>query len=839
MCLLIFILSTCPLNAQIISHFNLTIRNEVQVTDRILEFDLYLQDTDNKMDFELVMIQAGILVNPDIYNGGVILVSLLDNSSDLVPKQQPETANILWEQSSNIIKMTAKLPTNQKEGTYLSQKSPGSRVIRLRISNTVPFSPNSKANLKFSFTWPPFPTKVFQRINLACSEITCDETNCFSVASNIILNPGLTTYNVLGSGIYCHTGDGLPVGLDNSNAGVTYTLFKDAVAQTPVITGTGTAITFGIQTAGIYTIRGSNGIGSTIMTGNAVITENKGPEKPTGFASQSFCSGDTPILTYLTVEGSAIKWFTDSMNGKLLEKSIPLVNGAHYFASQTIDGCESAEKISVAVTINPTPNAPIGSINQTFCSREIQLISNLTATGTEIKWYSTPTGGNSFELSTPLTNNTRYYASQTVNNCESTQRLEVLTNIITAAGPTGIETQSFCSGILPTVDNLTADGNDIHWYSSLNSGIALAESTVLVHGKQYFARQTVDGCESKSSFNVIALLKETPAPTSTYLQSFCSGESPMVANLTATGTAIQWYDDIKDRRGLSGSNALVNGKHYFASQTIDGCESKLKQEVIASFNTTPASPTGNPVQSFVFADSSQIADLSVIGTSVKWYSDSYGEFALKSDVKLTDATPYYASQTVNGCESEERLNITASINAENSVPVDIPEVIIPEPEKPVTPIITKYNETLTSSSNNGNQWYMDGEAIPGENGIELITTREGLYYVVVIQNGISSAPSNSIAILPSVKLMADIEINLYPNPNSGIFKIQIETTKDEIYTIEIFNNMGGLVWKREDVEVNGIYTTETDLTGINTGIYTVAVRNKTTSIVKKVIIMRQ
>ena len=81
-------------------------------------------------------------------------------------------------------------------------------------------------------------------------------------------------YNVTGSGSYCEVGSGLPVGLDDSEIGVTYTLFKNSVAQIPTIEGTGSAISFGNQLAGTYTISGDNSGGTISMSGSAVIIEN-------------------------------------------------------------------------------------------------------------------------------------------------------------------------------------------------------------------------------------------------------------------------------------------------------------------------------------------------------------------------------------------------------------------------------------------------------------------------------------------------------------------------------------------------------------------------------------
>jgi len=56
------------------------------------------------------------------------------------------------------------------------------------------------------------------------------------------------------------------------------------------------------------------------------------------------------------------------------------------------------------------------------------MISNLSITGSNVNWFLTSTGGSHLNSSTNLINNTYYYASQTVNGCES-NRIPVLVNL--------------------------------------------------------------------------------------------------------------------------------------------------------------------------------------------------------------------------------------------------------------------------------------------------------------------------------------------------------------------------------------------------------------------------
>jgi hypothetical protein len=84
-------------------------------------------------------------------------------------------------------------------------------------------------------------------------------------------------FQVTGSGGYCQGSAGLIVGLSGSEAGVTYTLYRNGEILLPSIDGTGDIITFGAHTSGTYTISGTNIDGTTSMTGSAEIIENPLP----------------------------------------------------------------------------------------------------------------------------------------------------------------------------------------------------------------------------------------------------------------------------------------------------------------------------------------------------------------------------------------------------------------------------------------------------------------------------------------------------------------------------------------------------------------------------------
>src|SRR5438067_839308 len=108
----------------------------------------------------------------------------------------------------------------------------------------------------------------------------------------------------------------------------------------------------------------------------------------------------------------------------------PLVDGNHYYVSQTTGVCgESTTRLDVLVTIVTTPGVPGGSASQSFCANNNPTVADLSATGSNIKWYSLISGGSALSGTTALVNGNHYYASQTVTPCEGSDRLDVTVTI--------------------------------------------------------------------------------------------------------------------------------------------------------------------------------------------------------------------------------------------------------------------------------------------------------------------------------------------------------------------------------------------------------------------------
>ena len=223
------------------------------------------------------------------------------------------------------------------------------------------------------------------------------------------------------------------------------------------------------------------------------------------------------------------------------------------------------------------------------------------------------------------------------------------------AAPTGVQFYQFCPSGGATVSSMSPAmiGSNIKWYSVSTGGTALAPTTPLTQG-YYWASQTLNGCESPTRYVVFAISNATAAPSSSASQQFCN--SATVANLTANGSQIKWYNVATGGTALASTAALSTGT-YYATQTSGGCESP--RTAVSVTVTAVSAPTGAATQSL--SSLLTLGDIVVTGSNIVWYASAAnaasGTNPLASTQLLANTT-YYATQTINGCTSNTSLAVT-------------------------------------------------------------------------------------------------------------------------------------------------------------------------------------
>jgi hypothetical protein len=137
-----------------------------------------------------------------------------------------------------------------------------------------------------------------------------------------------------------------------------------------------------------YSYHGGGNRGVTFATFSLV----QPPAPPTGSANQVLCAGAT--IAQLNASGTAINWYSNPSGGAPLPSSTPLVNGNTYYATQTVNGLESINRLAVAVTLTNPPSAP-STINGLvdFCYNGSGQQYNVTSSSSATSYlWNTPVG---------------------------------------------------------------------------------------------------------------------------------------------------------------------------------------------------------------------------------------------------------------------------------------------------------------------------------------------------------------------------------------------------------------------------------------------------------------
>ena len=423
------------------------------------------------------------------------------------------------------------------------------------------------------------------------------------------------------------------------------------------------------------------------------------PDIPHTVASLNYCQGQTALQ--LSASGTALLWYTVATGGTGSSgapiPSTSAVGTTSYFVSQTLNGCESS-RAEIKVNVGTKTTAPSAS-NVEYCQG--QTASPLTATGNDLLWYTSSTGGESSTTApTPSTaspNILSYFVSQTISGCES-NRTQVMVTIRSKPNvPEITNSPSYCQG--DATSPLTAVGSSLKWYSGpvggAGSTTAPTPSTASASLLSYYVSQTVNGCESNRTQVLVTVRVRPGLPVvSNTVYNYCQGDA--TTPLTASGTSLKWYDSATGGTGSSIAptppSATAKTLSYYVSQTANNCESS-RALVSVVIKTKPSPPTVSGVINYTQGQAPSA--LSATGSSLKWYSSSTGGTGVLTaptpSTTSMGSTSYYVSQTVNDCESDRSL-ITVLVSPPSQVTACIETKVFLEGAMNGTTMHTKLNQ---------------------------------------------------------------------------------------------------------------------------------------------------
>lgn len=80
------------------------------------------------------------------------------------------------------------------------------------------------------------------------------------------------------------------------------------------------------------------------------------------------------------------------------------------------------------------------------------------------------------------------------------------------------------------------------------------------------------------------------------------------------------------------------------------------------------------------------------------------------------------------------------------------------------------------------------------------------------------------------------KIYVYPNPNNGIFTLEIQNVLSNFVTIKVLNTLSNVVYSEENISVNGDFAKTIDLSNLDKGLYFLVIENYQGSTLNRIII---
>ncbi|WP_343667624.1 gliding motility-associated C-terminal domain-containing protein [Chitinophaga sp.] len=467
---------------------------------------------------------------------------------------------------------------------------------------------------------------------------------------------------------YCQDAVAVPLG----TTGTAYLWYTTATGGT----GTTTAPTPFTTTPSVttyYKVTVSSGCESTRSPLNVTVTSTSAAPV---VSDVTYCTNAT--ASPLTATGTNLTWYlyaTGGVGSAIAPTPVTTVNGTtYYYVTQTETG--SCESVRTPIKVTVTGNAPAPVVTDVaYCRYETA--AALTATGTNLKWYTAATGGTALSAApvpaTTVIGVTYYYVSQTV-GCESDRApLQVTVKGIPAAP--AVSDVTYCIG--STAAQLTATGTNLKWYTTAAGGTGSATaptpSTAVNGTTTYYVTQN-PGCESNRAALTVTIGSQATPPI---VNDFTYCQNAPAPALSASGTNLLWYTSASGGIGISiaptpNTNSLGTTHYWVTQQDAGGCESE-RSELSVTISAQVQPPL---VSDLDYCLNQAVPQLTATGTNLKWYTSSTGGTGSSTapiPVTLSvGATTYYVSQTA-GCESD-RAALKVTVRASSS-PVVTPLTI--------------------------------------------------------------------------------------------------------------------------------------------------------------------
>ncbi len=309
-------------------------------------------------------------------------------------------------------------------------------------------------------------------------------------------------------------------------------------------------------------------------------------------------------------------------------------------------------------------NSATAENEQYFCDSEIPVVQNLSATGTDVAWYTDQTSTTPLPPTQLLADGTTYYAGTSTGNCAGSREMVTITiysqpdilGIKETTNRQSLSTLAFCVAdinnpeiFLSDIRTSADDSGSIQWYDSQTGGNVLPASTEVVNGATYWVDQANPYGTCRTNRRSVKIeLNSEPAPTGESLQTFCAANNPTLADIVTDSENTRYFVSETSVTELSSATPLEDGKTYYLAAVGTECVSIDRLAVTV---TVTSLTIVTERQGFCETENATVADLAPAGGT--WYADETFSTPLDPAQALEHAEDYFLEIPEGSCTTTE------------------------------------------------------------------------------------------------------------------------------------------------------------------------------------------
>jgi len=386
-------------------------------------------------------------------------------------------------------------------------------------------------------------------------------------------------------------------------------------------------------------------------------------------------------------------------------------------------------------------------------------------------------------------------------------------------------TTSVCAGSpVNFTDNSTNSPTSWAWTftGGTPASSAIQNPTGIVYasaGSYTVTLKATNGAGNNTTSQVIVVNAKPTVGSSATTPTVCAGTG---TSLTATGASTYSWSPSTNLSATTGTSVTAtptgNITYTVTGTSAAGCTNtstvSLTVNPKPTIGSTPTTPNYCPGGN---------ASLTASGGTTYSWSPSTG-LSATTGTSVTASPAATATYTITGTDANGCKNTT-------TVTVTVDPV-------PAVPTITEAVHVLSTSATGVTyQWYLNGTLIPGATSQTYTgTVFPGNYSVTVTNTSGCSSSSASFMATGIQEHVNNVSMNFYPNPNTGVFDLNISGVVQTDYELSIYNALGQVIISEKIGNLNGTYHKTIDLTTNGKGVYLISLSDGKYRSVKKVIV---